>query len=423
MYRKTIRYWWYSPQKLILLYLCPLYLFFCTYPLDDLQEKGMYDGHYYIDSYILFLGLYFLLLMAGSSYLIISSKNFIDSFKKREAYYIDAKFLEFIFLISVLSYLIWFRWLFSNPLILLQVIYGSANFIKHNYDTIPGVTTLSQLGVLYVIIYYWDIRKGRIFTTRFKAYFLISIFLAIARTILWSERLAFVEVVVPIGLIFIVTKRIKSQLIRTVINFGPLLAIGGLFIVFGLFEYVRSWGRYQYSYNSYIVFIVDRISLYYFTAINNVAAIIQETNWPSYSFGSILTWIYKFPGIGTFFAQIKPEEAFGNWGNFLSNYLDPEFNNRSGVLIAFTDSGLLGATLFAIAIGALTGVAYLSFVYNRGISRYLFPILFINLLDILRISYISDVRVFPIILFLFFAYVFFKKSMSSYDVLIQRFSS
>lgn len=406
-------YWWYSPYKLIGGVILPIFIFLCFYPFNDIVVEGIYDGGYYINSLSIILGTLFLSLIILSSFITIRLKKANSLIRSTgRNIVIKSKYLDLLALLTIIGYIIWFNWLFTNPQILIGILLGEGSYsVRNTYETIPGLTTLAQLGVLYTCIFYYEFRQGKEWGYRYKIYFYIVAIFILVRTVLWSERLAFVELVVPIGLIFISTYRPQKILIRKLMDWLPYIGVIGIFIFFGVFEYFRSWQTYSHLYDSYWSFTVDRLGLYYFTAINNGAAVLTETEWPSYSFEAYFNWFYEFPIIGSYMETLKPPESYGDWHSFLNTYLDPEFNNSSGILDVYNNSGIIGASLFAILVGIFGGITFLQFSNNRGLGKYIFPLFFIYFMDIIRIPYITSTRTFPIFIFAILGYYYFRKKI------------
>ena len=235
--------------------------------------------------------------------------------------------------------------------------------------------------------------------------------LTILRTIAWSERLALLEIIIPIVLFYfsILEKKQLKKRFRRIIIFLPYIGIFLLLLLFGFFEYFRSWSYYKQFYDNIFQFTTERVFMYYYGAVNSAAAILEYSNWPSLTFNTYLNWIYKFPFIGESISSALPSESYGDWESFLNRYLDPEFNNQTGLFKPYWDSGILGAIVFFLIWGALAKYSYRDFQRGYGQGLYFFPLIFISVLEALRIPYLSESRVFPVFLFAIIAYRFYKR--------------
>ncbi|WP_416443477.1 O-antigen polymerase [Leeuwenhoekiella sp. A16] len=409
-----MKIWWINPLNLLLRFIFPIYLLIFIIPFENVGSSP-YAVQNYLDLNIFFLGIIFFLFF---------SFGFIFSFNnlRKDPYiveYVSPKFLSFIGITTILAYIIWFNFLIFNPHMLIDQLTGriSAYNIRKNYTTISGLTTLSQLGVLYIVLYLQNKKKLKP-SIRHKTFFRLIIILTFIRSIVWSERLAIIEVIFPIALFFFMSLEIKKTkgLMMKLVRFLPYIGIFMLLILFGFFEYFRSWSYYQKYYDNIIQFTVDRVFMYYYGAVNSAAAVLKMTHWPSLSLNSYFNWIYKFPYFGTYISNMVPAESYGDWEVFLNRYLDPEFNNPTGFLKPYWDSGILGAILFFIIWGTISKISYVHFKRGYGLGLYFFPIIFISVLECLRVPYLSESRVFPVFFFSIIGYCFFTKRLRIHPI-------
>ena len=274
----------------------------------------------------------------------------------------------------------------------------------------PGVTSFAKFGVAYIVFYFherWVNRQP--LPRRYTLYCLAILALALFRAFFWAERLALIEVLLPMAVIF-VTFRLgtESKWIRLLASFAPFVGVIGLLIFFGAAEYLRSWiAYYQYHGRGFLEFVVTRVTTYYFTALNNGAGLLAMLDWPTWKFEHMLAWLRKFPfGVGSVY------RAFVDYRDhlpFLARYGDPEFNNPSGIFTVFFDLGLPGGLVYAAAWGALMGYTYRGFILKRGFGSLFFPVAFISMLEVMRVLYLPDSRAFTIMLGLAMGYVFFRQ--------------
>lgn len=109
----------------------------------------------------------------------------------------------------------------------------------------------------------------------------------------------------------------------------------GLFIVN---EYHRSWQTYYINiYDNIFDFAIERLALYYSTALYNGAGILSILGWgnghPMYTFD----WPMHFPVIGQRFKPLLDSSA--DFDSFLNRHVDPKFNNPSGIFDHFYEWG------------------------------------------------------------------------------------
>ena len=368
--------WWVQPDKLILFFIIPILLMVFWFSDPVLQTRMVSN---YLGIYELFISLIILLFFALSSHVSRSVNHAHLNIDQ-----IPCKYLDYLFFIVLIAYFLWFGGLLTDPSLLIDAMMlqkGAVYKIRTEFTTIPGVTTLTQAGMVYVIFFH-EISKEKLQKRHW--YFLYMIYiLTLFRAFVWSERLALIEVVV-ISAVFFGAKYYN----KAIIKFMPLIGIFLLFFYFSITEFFRSWNFYQSHYDSLFDFVFHRISEYYVFALNTGFGILEThsstaSNAPYYS----LEWLYQFPIIGApiydFFNPSDPTKEF------LNLYGDPELNNVSGLATIVFDFGLLGSALYISVLGYLFGAAYQGYINKIGILRFYYPILFVSLVELLRIPYLT----------------------------------
>jgi hypothetical protein len=145
------------------------------------------------------------------------------------------------------------------------------------------------------------------------------------------------------------------------------------------------------------------VSNYYLTALNNGAGVIKNFSSNTLDFQYSLAWIYKFPLFGK---MLRDYLGANNTLNiFLDKYGDREFNNLAGIFALYYDFGFIGACIVMIFLGIIIGLVYRLYSLNSLIGILFYPSFFIFILEILRIFYLGESRIIPIIflsLFLLF---------------------
>jgi len=277
------------------------------------------------------------------------------------------------------------------------------------FANVPGLTTFTQFGVLYVtleaILWARGSSSKRLAFLRFGA----VVSLTLLRALLLSERLALVEVVVPVVVVLAAEAWARGRR-RVLLRTAPLYFGVGVFGLFAFAEYFRSWDFYRLQYGgSYLSFATDRFFGYYVTALNNAAvtyhhAVPSPLRHTSRAFfeipvvGSVLDGLYEaFIGRTDEFQQL------------LTTYANPEFNNVSPVGLLLNEYSLL-APLAAVLIGLVSTVLYRGFVGGRLYAMLLYPSWFVGLLEISRVYYWTDQRYFPVLAFVAFSLVLFAVS-------------
>jgi hypothetical protein len=297
--------------------------------------------------------------------------------------------------VTITAYLIWF-W----P----AIVHLRFLMPRDELNRIAGVTSFSQLGVPVVMAYlYARWRNGQRFSRLMDTLFVVLLLLATARVYMWSERLALIELAIPIlvcALLYRPFRRPASRwFYRLMAGWGPFLGLGMLLVLFGATEVVRSWQVYgAHSNQAFGTFVVNRVTTYYFTALNNGAGMLATSHWPTYDGLWVFGWLYTFPfGIGQAFLdaaghRTAPHELF------LHRFGDPEFNNMSGIYPIFFDFGIvLGLVYFALQ-GFGFGLAYRSAVKGEVLGALLYPPILVTCMELLRISYLNGQRCFLIVM-------------------------
>ncbi len=284
--------------------------------------------------------------------------------------FLSENFDKVLMAVFLISHLIFFRGFFLNPGLALGVLGGNVE-LKHTFKTIPGVTTWTQVSLVLAALR--GLRWSGILPGKVK---LISVFHLVffgtlfIRAILWSERLALIEGVVPFFLCALPKViRLAGPWTRLLFKFFPLIVPVLLLGVFTVFEYFRSWQYYGAQHGSLFQFGWLRLFTYYFEAMNTGAATLGLSGF--------------YGGLTLPIAEAEYEYIYK--GLYLES-LDVEFNNPSGIWYLATYTGnLLFFPLLAL-LGAFYGIVWKAFREGRVFGLF-FPINFLGLMEIIRIHY------------------------------------
>jgi len=277
------------------------------------------------------------------------------------------------------------------------------------FENVPGITTFTQFGILYAtleaILWARGGSSKRLALLRFGA--LVS--LTLVRALLLSERLALVEVVVPVVVVLAAEAWARGRR-RVLLQTAPLYFGAAVFGLFALAEYFRSWDFYRPQYGgSYLSFAADRFFGYYVTALNN-AAVVYHYAAPS-PLRHTFRAFFEMPVVGSVFDSLYGS-FIGEHAEFrrlLVTYANPEFNNVPPVGLLLNEYSLL-APLAAVLIGLVSTVLYRGFVGGRLYATLLYPSWFVGLLEISRVYYWTGQRYFPVLAFVAFSLVLFAMS-------------
>lgn len=390
--RRVRRLWWANPLTFAALVLLPAAILIGVSAGSIIAKNGHnYFAPNYVSPQFLALSVWAVVATMIGAWIGNRGRCAPRSFQFRPGA------LEFLFWFTALAYLIWFGpALMRSPGLVLGALTGQSGATYALRDAnlnVRGVTTMTQFGIAYICVY--GISRFLLhqrLPRRHTIYAGVLFALALFRAIVNSERIALLELVFPMVLIYGSSVYSRSnRVVSAVCRHFPVFTILGAPIFFALFEYNRSWiNYYQYKFDNLLSFALERLLIYYVTALNNICGLMQVMAWPTYKGELTLEWLYRAPGVSALLAQSGYDKE--RYTSFLLEYAHPEFNNATGTMIAFHDWGVVGGTLLLVAVGMLTGRAYRNFTLGRGGLMYVYPPLFYALYECLRIGYAYDGR-------------------------------
>ena len=292
----------------------------------------------------------------------------------------------------------------ARPSLLIQSIVSQSNYsgrLKTLFAPVAGVTSLTQIGIAYVVIagILMCYQGSRVMTRRL----LIVLALGLLRSYLLTERLALLELLAPLIAIGATQLRQRRRG-GGWLTFAPIVAVPLLLVIFGAFEYSRSWVFYRNrTALSYPQFTVNRLAGYYATSYNNGALQLLHRH----AAGSRLAYssieaFWTAPGIAQskLYFRLTGHNGADLLNTVLAQYGNPEFNNPGGLAVPAIDFGPAGGVLFFLIAGLLVGFAYRSWRSGQPLGLLVYPVLFTGLLEIPRYLYWTQGRVFPPLVFL-----------------------
>ncbi|CAN5448326.1 hypothetical protein BH10ACT2_BH10ACT2_20980 [soil metagenome] len=296
--------------------------------------------------------------------------------------------------IGIAAYLIWFvigvmRGLApGEALSALSGSRGGISLLKDRYlRPIAGVTTFIQLTPPGAALALYSRRIQGHWSPQLRRLFVAALLCTIVRAFLYAERLALLEVMVPLLLIYSATaaesKSSPNLGRRTLLR----QAVGAVAVstIYPIQEYYRSWlpyyrGTYDGSFSSYIW---ARLAGYYITAVNNSSVTIHLVD-PSPG-RVILRSAYEFPIVGS---MLFPSGDRTSMSSVLGTYANPEFNNPGGLLALYADIGKF-AFVPVFVTGLLIGHVYGRVVTGGGPIIVVYGTLIIAMLEMSRIPYLA----------------------------------
>lgn len=266
--------------------------------------------------------------------------------------------------------------------------------LRDSIGTIPGVTTLTQLGIVVVVL------STTVLTQEFSrgelTKVLVVVGLSIPRAYINSERLAILELVVPVAVIVAARLSIRPGLRRRITQLVPVVGLAAVIVIFGFFEYFRSWKFYRANTDtSFPEFILSRFAGYYVTALNNGELVLAHLDWKGRWPFETLDAFWSAPGI----EQIALYERLGGmpresnrtldspYFDVLKQFGNPELNNPSGYVGPFIDYGQIGGLIVFFVLGLLAGFLYRRFCAGQPLGLLVYPVFFTGLIEIPRYLY------------------------------------
>lgn len=302
--------------------------------------------------------------------------------------------------LTVTGYAVWFGAAWQRGLSwteLSAVVTRRENAIyalkDYYFQTIPGITTLTQFGMAFMTLAALLGLGGAWRRVRWSM--TLVLILGLLRAYIVSERLAVIELILP-PLVLIAFQhtgrwKAKSQLHRMLINAAPALAPVALVLFFASAEFFRSWIAVAGATDRTLLeFSALRLAGYYVTALNNSIYVLRVCEASNLFPGLTLDWLYRFPLIGPALGMEGDLRALERDGNFsiLQNGANPEFTNTGGLLAPLIDYGLIGGFLFWLAVGFAVGHTWNSLKRSQLTGLLLYPMMFIGLLEVVRIPYL-----------------------------------
>lgn len=390
----AVHLWWLRPAPLVLCIVVPLYLSFLAFDYENVVPRRYLPNANYVWGLVLLLALA-LGASISSGWKSSTDKPGIGE-SPHTAFQIPGWMTAPLLVFTVVAYVVWFGPLMFEPQYIFEVFSGERDNLRGIVSTMPGVTTLTQCGVAFVVLV--TIKKyaagGIAGWERVGIWLVIA--LAVGRAFLWAERLAVLEVLVPWAVTTAAFYRFRTLNGARLAVALPLVAPVLLFFAFAGTEYFRSWRFYQDYYDSIWEFTYERLMTYYAVASNSGIGLLEEaSDWPRYTFRFVLEWAYTMPKLGRMLI-----DAFGDarldFSQFLLAHGDIEFNNPSGLFPIVFDVGYFGSALYFLIAGLLIGLARRSYSRKHPFGLMFYPFCLLFILELLRFNYLAASRFVPI---------------------------
>lgn len=301
-------------------------------------------------------------------------------------------------LLTVLGYVFWAAQAFAEGVRLgdlLAVVSRQPDAIsdlKANARPVAGLTTLTQFGPVAIAIGVLLRKVGH----GGKGYRWLVIF-ACVRGVFYAERLAIIEVLLPILLLAALTVRPDVGRRRAALTrLGPLLAVPVLWLVFAVSEYTRSWVYYQQlTDSSFPTWVSLRLLGYYATGYNNSALLAEAHEGLSAPPYFTVDAFWNAPGVSSVLAPPPMQDW---WTGVLIQNSNPEFNNTGSFLTTYAELGIVGMLVFWLVVGLVIGGVFSTMSKGSVPGLLAYATLFVGILELPRFIYWSQGRATPVIL-------------------------
>jgi hypothetical protein len=293
--------------------------------------------------------------------------------------------------LTVLGYVAYVRSALGAGVTLADVtaVFGSGGLytgtLKDAVPPVAGVTTLTQFGIATgVLSAVLLLRTG---SRRYVVAMAAVVLLAVPRALLLTERLAILEVVVPIVVVLtagVAGSRRGGRLVAVV----PLAAVPVVAALFASFEYSRSWVWFrEHTDWTFLEFSVLRLAGYYVTALNNGALQILHNDHPARWPYETVSGLWTAPGIeqSQMYPRLSGRSQEERYLEILQTHGWEEFNNSSGLAAPFVDYGVVGGLVFMAVVGVVLGLLHRSFRDGRPSGVLLYPVLFLGIIELPRL--------------------------------------
>lgn len=392
--------WWLHPVWIYFIWI--LFSIYCS-TIDSRSFYEMYEEPIYISAFNVALYITFFMAFALGFFSYTSRRKTYNSILKYPIAKIKKIFL-LLYTWVICAYIIWFVNLYityGNSIILglLNNLAGYANMFKDGGGRISGITTFTELAIIVAPLntYLWCIYKKKIYRNMYIA----LLFISILRAVIFSERLAVLEIIVPSLIIYSYYGKIFRN---RDIKFAPIGGIVFLLILFGLFEYFRSWDYYKTAYDGNLIsFTIDRVFGYYSISINTECIRINFLE-PKFFLDHSLAWLWNLP----FFSSIKDWLWQPPQINILERWGNPEFNNPGGLLFAYNDLGFLGL-IVQFLFGRFVGIVYRGYCKKSFINSLWYSASYLCMLELPRYFFWGSPRAFFAIVAMFVIQFYLSK--------------
>ena len=382
-------YWWFKPHIVTGVWAVPLLIIATLVPDEWYREIG--GTPKFLDFETFTVGLFGLLFFVSGAWLgarpfsrfsAAVQNNLLPLSVKESTYRLT---MYAVLLLTSVAYVIWLKSYIVNPSLIIPILRGDpgAMYAAREFaERLPGITSFTNVSPLCILLFALYLKvTGVPLKVWDKIVMVLFLFIIFLRVFIYSERIAFIWVVIPSTLVVLGSAGKRQSMIAVL----PVILAVLVVLFFAMGEYFRSWVNfYADRWDSYWGFVLSRLAAYYITALNNGAGMFENYD-TLYMPLNTADWFWKFP------IEIVPGgmPALFNintnaYDDFLMFYANPEFNNQ-GFFIVFLDFGVIGGTVVWGILGWFSGRLYHGFTKGTAVGLLIYPCWYVCILEIPRV--------------------------------------
>jgi hypothetical protein len=278
---------------------------------------------------------------------------------------------------------------------------GGSAAMREAFAPVSGLTSLTQLGLLIAMVETIQLkwRPGAVDRRTSRRRLIAVVVFGVVRSLLASERLAMVEILLPMFIVWARAHRLRSARQAILVSLAPLLGVVTLVFAFAGTEYFRSYQSYKDRIDdSLMEFSRNRLLGYYATALNN-SAMHMEHDTPKAPFALALEGVLNWPGVRSTLQIGDPRRVDAK--TLLEQYANPEFTNKAPPGLLSLEGGPIYVVGFVAAFGAIAGAAYAGYRFGSVGGSVWFGLVFTSIVEFPRIWYLTSARLSMVMLVCF----------------------
>lgn len=400
-WRRTIvaRAWWISPHVLSLVLWVPLVV--AVGALSPSTFRTYWDTPKFIDDSYVQLFVWSSVAFALTSFTLTQVMRSSSKRKLRGSWLLEPGFRRVVFRLFVLGAVATLGFAVlraGGPVGFLRqastVVTGGGGSaeLRRAFAPVSGLTSLTQLGVLIVMLEAINLTWRDDATDRraSRRRLVVVVAFGLTRALLASERLAVAELLVPTFVVWARAKPLRSARQALLMVAAPLLAAVVLLFGFYATEYLRSYQAFKERVDeSPMEYSRNRLLGYYAAALNNSALYMQHDT-PKAPFTLLLDGVLSWPGVRESLQISDPNQV--DEKGLLETYANPNFTNRAPVGVLHLEGNSLFVVSFVAAFGAVAGIAYAGYRYGSVGASVWFGLCLTAMIEFPRIWYLTSSR-------------------------------